>query len=416
VDTYLAVAAKKCTDQVGCEGYYRAFGVTTSPPGSAFDPVSNVTGISVAAIGAQAASSGGGIVKAHVDVAGFRFKTPADTSDNNNALSFYFGYLGVSGTWDPATQTKAAVGALAEVVSTLSSINVWYDNDGVAGFKWDVTQADVTKRYDVYNPAQGEVKMYDCFDPKGGLELKNLTWTPIAHTKVKCNSIAALSTAPDGCEIHSLTTSGSHQSAPGVPVLTFTARIASQPVKINNVLHGPNFAKFDVTVAFPWAFFEPNLYSVAKAKLALIAFAAGKSGTFAGSARRNADGSDSLVFAAQGATSSSHYSFTAEALIDNVVGPVTTQVITGQQIIDFDCPLTSPCAGLTVTNFVQAALKVSVNWLQAFGWKSSVAIHALGTTNKPLNVFWDPEVGADGTNSALLAVPSLFLLLALMLH
>jgi hypothetical protein len=420
VDTYVAVAARKCVNSVGCEGYYRGFVASTSPANSAFVPVSNVTGISVAAIGAQAATTTGGVVRANLDVGGFRFKTPADTSDGNNALSFYFGYLGVAGTWDPTTKTGAMVGALAEVVSTLSSINVWYENDGVTGFKWDVTQADITKRWDVYNPAEGEAKGYDAFDPKGGLELKNLTWTAIGHSKIKCNSIAALMSAPDGCEIHSLTTSGSHNSAPGVPVITFTARFASQPVLINNVLHGPEFAKFDVTVAFPWAYFEPDLYSVAKAKLALIAFAAGKSATFAGAARRNTDGSDSLVFAAQGGAVSSYYSFTATATIDGVAGSVTTQVITGQQILDFQCPAGSPCfgvLGVTATNIVAALLKISVNWLQAFGWKSSVVVHALGTTNKPLNVFWDPAVGSDSTaNSAALAVPSLVFLLGLMLH
>jgi len=412
VDVYAAVAARQCTGSVGCQGYYRAFSVMTNPFNSAFDPTSNVTGVSVAAIGAQA-STAGTVTQAKVDVGGLKFKTPADTSDSNNALSFYFGYLGATGTWDSTTKTGSMAGALAEVASSLSSINVWYDNDGVTGFNWDVTQPDITKRWNVYDCAQGVVNSYDCLDPNGSIDLKTLIWTPISHTKVVCNTIPALSTAPAGCEIHSLTTSGALASIPGTPVITFTARIASQPVLINNIPHGPDFTKFDVTVAFPWSQF--NLYSNTTAKVALIAFTAGKSGTFA-AATTGSDGSNSLTFAAGSA--SSHYSYTANAQVDGVSEPVTTQVITGQQILDFTCPAGSPCAGLfSATSWISAILKIGVNWWQAFGWKVSVTIHALGTSNMPTTIFWDPQVGADGgANSAAFAVPSLILLAALMLH
>jgi hypothetical protein len=332
-------------------------------------------------------------------------------------LSFYFGYLGLTGSWDSSTQTKTAAGALAEVVSTLSSINVWYENDGVTGFKWDISQTDVAKRYDVLNCALGELKGYDCLDPKGSLELKNMTWTPIDHVKVQCNTIPALSTAPAGCEIHTLTTIGAHVSAPAVPVLTFTARIASQPVLIDNVLHGPEFAKFDVRVEFPWAAYT-ELYAPTKAKIALIAFNAGKSGAFAATAKRSSDGADSLVFAAAGSPTKSYYAYTPTATIDLVEGPVTTQVISGQQIQDFSCPLGAPCF-LTATQVVHLTLKAAVDWLQSFSWKSSITIHALGTTNKPLNVFWDPEVGASAnsdSNSAAYAVPSFIFLVAMLLQ
>jgi len=417
--TYGAVALKAdcAIAQPGCKNYFRAFVVSTSPANSAFEPVSNVTGLSVAAVGAQAAAAGGGVVNGKVDVAGFRFKTPADTGDSNKGLSFYFGYLGVTGTWDTSTKTGAVAGALAEVVSTLSSLNVWYDNDNVTGFKWDIGQATVTKRYDILNCAEGERLSYDCLDPKGTVELKNLSWTPISHTKVQCNTIPALSTAPDGCEIHFLSTSGALASAPTVPVITFTARIASQPVLIDNVLHGPGFAKFDVKVRFPWASFT-GLYAPAKAKLALIGFSAGKSGTFAAAGRRSSDNADSLVFTTAGSTSRSYYAYTTTAHIDSVPGPVTTQVITGQQILDFDCAVGAPCWGLTGTNAIAIGLKVSVTWLATFQWKASVTIHALGDTNTPTEVFWDPELGAgkNDESSAAFVVPSLVFLVALLLQ
>jgi len=252
----------------------------------------------------------------------------------------------------------------------------------------------------------GEAKGYDTMDPNGSVDLKLLTWTPIDHTKVQCNTIAALSNAPAGCEIHSLTTVGSHATAGAV--ITFTARIASQPVLINNVRHGPDFAKFDVTVVFPWSAY--TLYNSEKARIALIAFSAGKAGAIAATAKVNADGSNSLVFAASGATSS-HYSYTSTATVDgDATQAVNTQVISGQQVLAFSC-LGAPC-GLTATSVLALYLQLTVGYLQGFGWKSSITIHALGTKTHPLNVFWDPEVGAgtpSDQSSAAFAVPSLML-------
>jgi len=373
--------------------------------------------VSVAAIGAQGFSNGT-ISTGKIDVAGFRFKTPADLSDPNKALSFYFGYLGVTGTWDASIATGAVVGALAEVVSTLFSVNVWYDNDNVAGFKWDLT-ADPAHRYDIFNCADGTVNGYDTLDATAFIELRTMMWTPIVHTKVQCNTIPELSSAPAGCEIHSLTTTGANSTnSSAAPLITVTARLASQPVFVNGKLHGPDRAKFDVSVQFPWASF-PNLYAPDKARVALIGFTAGKSALFAASVKRASDGSDTLSFAATGGQSS-YYAYSPIATIDAQPGTVTTQVVTGQQIIDFQCPFGSPCSGFlglgTQTSWKAAFLKAEVAWLQGFVWKSSLTFHAFSGI-KPANVFWDPEVGAgSSTNSAAFAVPSLAFLVALMLH
>lgn len=420
IDTYAAVAAKQNCSQprVGCEGYYRALAISTSPPNSAFGPSSNVTGLSVAAIGAKATSSGT-VVNAKIDVAGFRFKTPADVSDGSasNGLSFYFGYLGVNGNWDGSTQTKNAAGALAEVVSILSSINVYYDNDNTTGFKWDITQSDPQKRYNIFDCAAGERVGYDALDLNGVIDLKNLTWTPIEHTTVKCNTQAALANAPDSCEIHSLSTSG---SLSGAAVITVTSRIASQPVRINGVLHGPEFVKFDLGVKFPWSSFSTKLYAPSRAKIAVISFNAGKSNTFVSQARRNGD-SDSLVFSS-GSGPSAHYAYTSTATVDGVTtSPVTTQIITGAQITDFQCTQ-PPCGPLSATFVASVQLKATVGWIAAFGWKSSITIHALGDKLQPLDIFWDPEVGTSDNsevsspNSAAFAAPSVVLLLALFLQ
>jgi len=410
LDAYGAVSLGACVNNVGCAGFYRAIGISTSPANSVFDPISTVTGVSVAAIGAQAATNGADAV-ARVDVAGIKFKTPADTSDNNNrALSFYFGYLGVAGSWDNKTQTAAVAGALAEVVSVLGSINVWYDNDNTAGFNWDITQTDPTKKYDIFDNAIGVQKGYDTIDTKGTIDLNNLTWTPISHSKVQCNTQIGLTNASDKCEIHSLTTSGLSGLS---TVITITARIATQPVLVNGAQNGPDRIKFDVRVQYPWTTMSAGLYNSSRAKLALISFAAGKSGAFVGAAVKRADQSDSLVFAS-GSTSSAYYAYKQSCKVDGADAAVTTQVVTGQQILDYDCT-GAPCAGvfgLGTTNLVALVLKIKVGWLQAFGWKSAVAFHSLGTTTMPADIDWDPEVGSTSTvaNSAALAAPSLVLL------
>lgn len=417
-DIYAAVAQKAdCTGAVGCKGYYRAFAATTSPPSSVFDPTSTVTGISMAAIGAQLNASAM-VADAKVDVAGFRFKTPADTSDTNRGLSFYFGYLGATGNWDASIATSNVAGAVAEIVSSWTSIIAYYDNDGTAGFKWNVDAA-ADARWDIFNCAEGAAKNYDTIDPAGGINLEELTWTPIARTKVQCNTNPALADAPDGCEIYSFTTHGSNSSLPSIPIITFTVRIASQPVLINNVKHGPNFAKFDVTVQYPWAAVSPRLYSASTAKLAIVALNAGKAGSFVGSTVHSSD-TDALVFTAGTSGHTSHYSFASTATIDGQVGAINTQVITGQQLIDFSCPLGSPCHGLigiTATSLLAGSLKIAATWLQGFGWKSSLTVHSLGTTAAPASVFWDPQVGAGGeyggdANTAAVAIPSFLVLVA----
>jgi len=420
VDTYAAVALGNCVNKVGCAGYYRALGVSTSPANSAFAPTSNVTGVSVGAIGIQAATNGTNAA-ANVDVAGIRFKTPADTSDDGNgALSFYFGYLGVTGTWNNSTQTAAIAGALAEVISILSSVNVWYDNDNVAGFNWDISQTDATKMWNIFDNADGEKNGYDTLDVRGSIDLKNLTWTAIDHTKVLCNTQPKLTDASATCEIHSLTTSGS-SSLSTTPVVTIVARIASQPVLINGNRHGPDRVKFDVQVQYPWAGMNSGLYSATKAKLALISLAAGKSGAFVGTAVKRADNSDSLVFGSEG-NIMSYYAYKKTATVDGTEAAVTTQVVTGQQIIDYKCGAGSPCFGILgngPTFLVALSLKARVAWMGLLGWKTSIAFHSLGTSNAPANVLWDPETGSvpttEAANSAALAAPSLLFLSAIFL-
>jgi len=336
-------------------------------------------------------------------------------------LSFYWGYLGIGGIWNSAQASGTMAGALAEVIASLVSVNVYYDHDGVPGFQWDIDQTDPTKRWDIYDCSKAAANGYDCVDTNAVLNVAtDLEWTFIEHTKISCSAAPGLTTGnyAAGCEIHSLTTVGSLASAPTQPVLTFTIRIASQPVLINGIRHGPDFAKWDVQINFPYSNY-PQILSQSTAQLAIVTAAAGKAGAFVGTAS-SSGGVDAVSWSA-GAGVRAYYNYNATATTTNVAtgNTVYTQIITGQDILNFVCTAASPCngvLGVSGTNLLVTALKTFVTAELVFGWRASIAIHAFGDLTAPATIAWDPSVGAGaGTNSALLAAPSALILAAVAL-
>jgi hypothetical protein len=384
-----AVEQKAGCSESGCAGYYRGFVATTSPLGSTFGPPSTVTGISVAAVGFRAAANASAGV-ARLDVAGFKFKNPADMSDGQNqkSLSFYFGYLGVGGVWDNTTSTAAIQGAAAEVVSSISSINVWYNRDNVEGFQWNL---DAKK--DVFNCATGTG--YDCVDTKGTIDAKDLVWGAIERTEESCNSAAGVTTYDANCKINTFNTSGAHSSAPNVPVLTITARLASQPIMINGAKITADNAKFDVKIDYPWDAVT-GLADKPNARVALVAVHAGK--TASGVATVKVNDGKSVTFAAA-AGKAAYFSYTSTAKIAGTNTNIVTQTVTGAEISAFVCASGDQCAGLTVTAAVMVVLKTAVAWLGGLGWETKLTIHSFATTT-PASIFWDPEVGVSSTTQA----------------
>jgi hypothetical protein len=305
---------------------------------------------------------------------------------------------------------------LAEVVASLSSVNVYYDHDGVPGFQWNIDEADPTKRWDIYDCSKAAANNYDCVDTNAALNVAtDLQWTYIDHTKISCSAAPGLTTGnyAAGCEIHSLTTVGSLATAPTQPVLTFTIRIASQPVMINGVKHGPDFAKWELQVNFPYSNY-PNILDQANARLAIVTVAAGKAGAFVGAASKS-NGVEAVSWSA-GAGIRAYYDYNTTATANGGT-TVYTQIVTGQQILNFLCTSASPCNGIlgvSGTNILVAYLKLAVNGGLVFGWRASIAIHAFGDLVAPATIDWDPSVGAgDATNSALLAAPSAVVLAAI---
>jgi hypothetical protein len=391
--TYAAVEANAaCTNGVGCKGYYRAFVATTLPANSDFGPPSNVTGLALAAIGVQAQSDGT-VTNGRVDVAGLKFRTPADTSDKPD-LSFYFGYLGVSGVWDNKTQTGALTGALCEIYSSFNSIQIYYDRDSTPGFQFDLTGNDV---FDC-------TKTWDCVDPAGAIAITNLTWDNITRVVDTCVSKIPNGNYDANCKIITLSTIGRMN---GTAVVTIDIRTASQPLTIDGVLHNPDKAKWDVRVNYPWAVMT-GIATPASAKVALVNVHAGKAATAAGVVTVNSGTvSKSLTFTGTG--KSAYFGYSTAVTVDGAASTVVTQTITAEAISNWNGNL------LTKTADLMGKLKVAVIVYAVFGgWRVQLTIHSF-TPSAPNNIFWDPENGVLSTSGAMATVPAMLLALVLAL-
>jgi len=395
-----------CTDAVGCAGFYRAFAVATSPAGSSFYPTSTVTGVSAAAVGVQAASNGG-ITAANFDLAGVRIKNPADTTDSNKGLSFYYAYLGASGVWNNSTSTGSISGSLLEISSTVSYIQVYYDRDGTPGFYWDLTQP----QNDVYTCTAGGT--YDCFDTNGNIDVTKLLWSDISLNITNCSlAVPGAGYAAD-CTIQTFTSSGA-LTVGGAAVLTVTARTASQPITVNGVLISPMKVKWDVDITVPWSYFTGTtaLSSPTTAKIALIFFHAGKAAS--GSAVATVTGAgasvvSNLVFNGAGGLAS-YFGYTGTATVDSNTATVHTEVVTGAQVLAFN-----PTGATSI--IVVTLLKAYIGVLQGFGWTVQLSFHSFDIAH-PTVISWDPEVGmtnATASSPAALLVPGVGVLALLTL-
>jgi hypothetical protein len=394
--TYAAVEANAaCTNGVGCKGYYRAFVATTLPLGSQFGPPSNVTGLALAAVGVQAQTDGT-VANARVDVAGLKFRTPSDVSDKPD-LSFYFGYLGVSGLWDNKTQTGAVAGALCEIYTSLNSIQVYYDRDSTPGFQFDLTGNDI---FDC-------TKTWDCVDQAGGIKVaEDLVWDPITRVEETCTAkLPATATGYDAnCKIVTLSTLGRMN---GTAVLQIDIRTASQPLKIDGVLHTPDKAKWDARVNYPWTA-RPGIANPTTAKVALVNIHAGKAGTAAGIVTKT-DGTTTRSLTFTGTGRSAYFGYSTAVTVDNVASTVVTQTITAENINAWTGP------PLTKTAELMNGLKIAVGLYALFGgWRVQLTIHSF-TPQHPNNIFWDPENGVVSTGGAMSTVPCMFLALVLAL-
>jgi len=302
-------------------------------------------------------------------------------------LNFYFGYLGASGTFDNSTGIGSIAGAFLEVVSTLSSLVVYQDRDGVAGFQWDLSSSSQPFGCGALNPGT-----FDCFDGNSVDVKNNLTWTPLTKTEVNCSQY--ITGADAGCKVVYLNTAG-FLAGNSTYVINITARAATQPIIINGILHSPLKLKWDVSINVPWWSWT-LVNPAANNGVAIIAAHAGKAG--AGLATVvTAPGSKSLTFTAS-AGHAAYFGYLESATTDTGGNTtIFTETYTGASIINYNANL--------VAAFLLIPLKLQLGALALLGWTSQVTIHSFLTT-KPNTIYWDPENGMQTTSGSALLVPS----------
>jgi len=298
------------------------------------------------------------------------------------------------------TQVSSISGALAEVVSTISTLVVWYNRDGAPGFQWDMDSG-----VDIFDCTAGT---YDCVDPAGTIEVNALSWAPISRVEADCNAATGATTYDANCKIVTFQVVGSRNS---VPVLTLTSRTVSQPMNVDGVLNGPDRAKIDVTIEYPWAQIT-GLRDAPNALVALIGVQAGKA---VGAVQTQTLGNEKQVSFAAAGGKRAFFSYSDTATINTAItsSPIITKTITAKDVEDFSCVLGDPCAGLlNPTNLIMVKLKIGVAWLKAFLWTPQVTIHSF-TVKSAVKIYWDPAVGADNmearTSSSAILVPSAIL-------
>jgi hypothetical protein len=375
------------TAVVARDGFYRQLTVSANP--SLTDLLAGTaTGVSVAAIGAQAQGNGQA-GSAQVDVAGFKFKNPSDLSDgaDNKALLFYFGYLGISGTWDSTTATASLSGAAAEIAASWETVFAYYDNDGAPGFQWTLGK-------DFLDCPKATIEKFDCVDPAGSIDLKNITWNGIAVTNTSC---------PAGydnpaCRVYALNTSSADGS------VIFTLRLASEPVLINNVLVKPNYGKIDVTINYPWA--SKTLQNAAAAKVGIVAYTAGRAAS--GSADVQAvDGKAAVQYVVE--DKSAYFSWDAQAEITGSNGgKVYADYHSGASVAALNCGnIILPTCGLA--SYAVFSLQIRQAWMAAFKWNTEMLIFSWNEL-RPVQVMWDPAIGLTEGNAGVFIAPATTLL------
>jgi len=304
---------------------------------------------------------------------------------NNTALAFYFGYLGVSGSWDSSGKTASISGALAQIVASWENIFVYYNNDGVNGFQWNFDHSDI------FDCVTAKQKGYDCVDINGVIDIrKDLVWGGITVTQSACPTTYN----NPNCTIYAMTTSDTSN------VLTFTLRLASQPVLVNGVRIEPNYGKIDVTINYPWSS-KSNITDASNARVGILAYTVGEAAT--GSATvQNVNGNRAVNYVAN--DKSAYFSWDSQATITGTASTVYADFKSGAAIAAYNC--NNLACGFWTSLFVYG-LQIRQASLVFLGgdWKAEMLIFSWSDLN-PATVVWDPAIGMVDSSAAFSIAPA----------
>jgi hypothetical protein len=195
-----------------------------------------------------------GVDNATYQQTGFSFYTPPF----NGNLGYYFGYFDEAGQFVPNSATLSISASAIELIANFLYIIVYYDRNGQDGFQYVLGN-------ELSCGLQSPSATTDCVDWANKIAFSSLTWAPIAVTILPCPA-----GYDSNCNVYAFTASTSGTDA---GMATFTYKLASQPVFIDNVMVTQDYAKIDVSIAYPW-YNATNLQ--ANPKIGLIAATAGK--------------------------------------------------------------------------------------------------------------------------------------------
>jgi len=278
---------------------------------------------------------------------------------------------------DTGASTSSISGAFAEVAAGFSQIFVWFDGDGTPGFQYvlgsdvDCTAADV--------PATS-----DCIDPAGTIALTSLTWTTFSLTNLSC----AGGNYQANCQVYSFTTTG---SLGGQSVATFTFNLATEPVLVNNVKVGPDYGKIDVTINYPWT--GKTFTRSTSPHVGLLAVAGGKAA--AGTASLSQQSSGSTFSWAGTAGINTFFSWASQATINSAQSTVYVAGISNADLTNFNCNSQTQGALYCTGAAIRVTVLKAIAALYAFGGWDVRLIWFTWADDKPVSVFWDPQVGGQ---------------------
>jgi len=317
---------------------------------------------------------------------GFSFYTPPF----NGNLGYYFGYFDEQGQFNPNTATLSFSASAIELIANFLNIFVYYDRNGKDGFQY-VMGDNIDC---IFAPSTS-----DCVDWGNSIPLSKLSWAPIQITSMAC---------PAGyvsdCKVYAFSASTTGVDA---GVATFTYKLASQPVFIDSVLVTPDYAKIDVSIAFPWARIpvgqlQPN------PKIGLIGATAGKTATAEATVTFES-GKPSVVFTSQGRVGS--FSWQSSSVVTakkkrQAAEAVIYQALQGSDIVNYQCAGLCPDILLLLKPIIAA-------WQNIFQWKVTILFFSWNTVH-PTAIEWDPTLGLSGSGAETILPGALWFVAAVM--
>jgi len=222
----------------------------------------------------------------------------------------------------------------------------------------------------------------DCLITNSAIDLKSdVTWSSISEGTTSC---------PAGynanCTVYSFTTTAV-LTGTSTTVMTLTQYLANQKVLINPTVNGhvvgPDYAKVDFTVTYPYAAkSQTTNQNIASIALALYAGGTAGSATFQAKFQNN----QALVFSGTD-DKSAVFSWDGTAQLDGTGATVVVVAISGETIIDYNCPVSNLLCPPIIAGWKVAAAAVKL-----LGWSSEIMF--LSTPGTDVTTWeYDPTYG-----------------------